>query len=377
MEENDEWKNCCFKKGDMVCYKGAIGTVTGVAWNCSYEHWIDYFVVIEGDDERDRLVVNEDGLAEADFSYIETGDEISLAKPLFQAGDVVSVDGHNELGVVSEAVIVNTGETAKYMYEVSPFYSDGEACAYEESFLEYQYHDTAWEECLMALETDKLPPWRGELYNSREFDWGPHYRWERSYFNDTIPPDCMEYILDEYSVYKRIHAVFASKKNRKDVMEIFGIADSEALDEIIRAICNKIFNRNLSEVDSDFKKKADNKTKFEFTELELAIVSEVDRRDIWLGQSRNHYPVKMTEMQIMRAIKEAYESAHEVGKRKLQKYVSRGYRGWRDEKEPEKGSVLYEGISKNGLIIRFWYNFDLDLIETAYPIMVDNNAKKH
>lgn len=45
--------------------------------------------------------------------------------------------------------------------------------------------------------------------------------------------------------------------------------------------------------------------------------------------------------------------------------------------EPVDGRILYEGESKHGLTIRFWYNFDLGLIETAYPTEMNNNAKKH
>lgn len=43
---------------------------------------------------------------------------------------------------------------------------------------------------------------------------------------------------------------------------------------------------------------------------------------------------------------------------------------WNMPKEKlQKGHVLYEGMSKDGLIIRFWYNLGLNLIETAYPVI--------
>lgn len=37
----------------------------------------------------------------------------------------------------------------------------------------------------------------------------------------------------------------------------------------------------------------------------------------------------------------------------------------------ERESVTY------GVVIEFWYNFDLNIIETAYPLRMNNNAKKH
>lgn len=138
MEENDEWEYCRFKEGDIVRFtrewKGTIGTITGIFQTVPYD-CVMYYVTIEGDNKKDSLIVDEDNLEEADLSYIETGSEISLTKPVFRVGDVVAVDDQNELRVVSEVVILNTGETVKYLYEVSFFYSEGEACTYEEEIL--------------------------------------------------------------------------------------------------------------------------------------------------------------------------------------------------------------------------------------------------
>lgn len=49
-----------------------------------------------------------------------------------------------------------------------------------------------------------------------------------------------------------------------------------------------------------------------------------------------------------------------------------------DEKtEPVNGSTLYEGYSpKYKLTIHFLYNFDLNLIETAYPVIMNDNIQQ-
>ena len=126
----------------------------------------------------------------------------------------------------------------------------------------------------------------------------------------------------------------------------------------------------------DYKMKFQDKGPFRFTDLELAIAAEADKRDVVFGRRRNHFPLEMSRAQMKQAIREAYSNAHKVGKRKIQKTydVRHGY--W-DIEDTVKGASLYEGKSKTyGLVIRFWYNFGMDLIEIAYPVMGDGDAEK-
>ena len=92
-------------------------------------------------------------------------------------------------------------------------------------------------------------------------------------------------------------------------------------------------------------------------------------------------PAQMTNLQIMEAVKQAYHTARKISPRKLQAVYDR--RKGRDFGEecgemsyPVKGKILYEGNAKNGMVVQFWYNFDLDLIEEAYPVRM-NNVKKN
>ena len=69
----------------------------------------------------------------------------------------------------------------------------------------------------------------------------------------------------------------------------------------------------------------------------------------------------------MHSIKEAYSTAKRVSIRSLE--MSR--KSLLDEKEyvPVNGRILYEGVSDTyGLVIHFIYDFDLNLVETAYPV---------
>lgn len=256
------------------------------------------------------------------------------------------------------------------MYEVSPLDSDDQVCAYERDSLELLYHDSIWEEYFMEHMQNSLPKWRGELYNYDIFSKSDDYRLVYEYCKDT-PPDRMEYILEEYSIESRIDTVLTPRKNIRMFEKIFHLNEKELYD-IAYSIIKRIRDRNACDIDPDFKREVNDRIRFHFTESELMIVSEVDKRDVSLGKYRAHYPVEMTNLQIMQAVKEAYSTARRIGMRKVAKANFERYLcDTGNEPDPVKGSTLYEGVSKDGLVIRFWYNFDLNQIETAYPIQMD------
>ena len=124
----------------------------------------------------------------------------------------------------------------------------------------------------------------------------------------------------------------------------------------------------MREIDPDYKKEINNKQKFRFTDLELALaISEIDKRDVIFGKFRKHFPVYMTNIEIMKSIREAYHTARKISRRRVKKsFVTRYV--LHSKAEPVKGSALYEGKSKKGMTIQFRYNFDLGIIETAYPV---------
>ena len=145
------------------------------------------------------------------------------------------------------------------------------------------------------------------------------------------------------------------------------------LDEIRNSIKIKINDRNKGEIDLDYKKKISNKRKFQFTELEVLAALEISKLDSLHDQPRNHFPIEMTNSQIMKSIKEAYKAAHKISKRQVRNSYITKYVLY-NKVEPVKGSILYEGISKNGLTIRFRYNFDYNVIEIAYPVIENDNV---
>ena len=358
-------------------YKGAVGIVKEVI---DYGQDRDYVVLIEGNED---IMDNWTTAWETEVDYIDPDDfctnEDPLDKQAFQPGDVVNTpDG---IQVVREAVIIKTEECMKYMYETVSFLNDT-VNRYDASSLEYQYHDVTWKEYFTKCIQNSLPAWRGEIYNTVIFE---HYRRSddvmlehdySDYYNYTLRPDIMEYISEEYTIYGRIYAVLALKKNAAEIEKILSIKPKE-LRDIRRAVIDKINNRNISEIDPNFKKEINNRRKFKFTDLELSVASEIDKRDVIFGQQRTHFPVDMTNSQIMESIKEAYDNAHKIANRKIIKsYIMKHV--LYDEVEPVNGSTLYEGYSqKYKLTIQFLYNFDLDGIETAYPVEFhDVNSKK-
>lgn len=388
MYQQELGQECRFKTGDIVRFvsnerpyrwgwkwdhylngyygqRGAIGTVTQL-FRIVPRDCIEYEVVADGDDVKDYQIVSEDDMREADIHEMETVEDEFFGKPAFQLGDAVSVAGDpNGIWIVREVIVVHIEETAKYMYEVCLPERDDKVCTHEESALEFLYHDSTWKDYFMELGKNNLPEWKGQLYNFAMLRRYKHY-W-RELKDVTLPIECLAYILAEYSIAGGITPVFLSRKNEREVRELFHLNRAE-LNNLVESIFQKIENRNICDIDPDFKKEVNDRRSLRFTDLELSILSEVDKRDITFGRHRDHFPVEMTDVQIMQAIKEAYETAGKIGNRKIEEKWFKRYR--RDkETDPVKGHVLYEGMSKDGLIIRFWYNFDLDLIETAYPVI--------
>lgn len=77
----------------------------------------------------------------------------------------------DSLCVVRETVLIDIGVAKKYAYDVSPIDSDDEVYTYEEHELQFQYHDTVWEEHFTETVGNGLPEWRGELYNIAIFSY--------------------------------------------------------------------------------------------------------------------------------------------------------------------------------------------------------------
>lgn len=314
----------------------------------------------------------------------------------FRVGDVVSVTDHPDtLYVVNESILVDDGENTRYMYyDVSPVYDTNSGIngygTYEESLLIFQYHDARLEEYFTegTRQQNDLPEWRGELYNLYTICTNPDDLTNinslyKDYINDTLPVDRMIHIIQRHSVYTRINDVIVSRgnlrrnQNRREMIKNLKLDNDSELSKLSTSVKEKILSRNTTDVNPDKIGKFEGHQIPEFTYKELLFVSELDRLDISKGEIKDHYPVKMTNLQIMGAIKEAYKNAHKMGEIKIQQH---------DDPDgeslaaPIKGKRLYRGESSKydlTLTIEFWYNFDRDFIETAYPLRMNNNSERH
>lgn len=289
-------------------------------------------------------------------------------KPSFKVGDVVNIyDDPVTPYVIKETIELNN---EKFVYHVTTLDESDISHIYEGSLLEFQYHDPNYEQYFTESIENGLPPWRGEIYDVYTLYRSPEThsydtlseKLTKEYENDTIPPERMQHILHDHSIYDRIYDVIRYAENKNNIAESLGISvdDVGALEDSIK---RKINFRNLNFIykDLDSKKK-------KFTPLELQFATQIDKLD-----RKDLYRVEMTNLQIMQAIKEAYSNAKKAGELKIQFNT-------KDDSSlaaPDKGKRLYEGYSsKYNLIIQFWYNFDLDIIETAYPVTSDR-SKKH
>lgn len=316
----------------------------------------------------------------------------------FKVGDIVKAD--DVLYVISDTMYVEHVKDNRiypnYSYECTPldsindvaetYHVLSESSQYkliDESALEFQYHDTQWEKYFTEAAGYSLPKWRGNFYNyfalCKEIGYEDDdldKKFCEDYNNDTIPPACMQHILKDHSIFARIDTVI--NNNKKNIMESMGINNPAEISELVRSIKRKFKYRNrigaegiLTAVELDQGNK-------DYTPEELALVDEIDALDKDAkGKIQDHYPVKMTHVQIMEAIKEAYENARKSGGRCMSSEP--------DKRHPEEGDVTpikgvgeYEGESTtHKLTIRILYNHDLNYIDTAFPLRMNNNAKKH
>ena len=277
--------------------------------------------------------------------------------------------------VVSSIIEMGYGEEL-WHYELIPIYNgelDSEVCCTcGRLLLELQYHDTNWEEYFTEGTCQNgLPAWRGELYNFMKL---PETSYSL-YDNDTLPTDKMKHILDKHSIYRRLESLVTSSKKNKEgisrggtdqlILTKMNRSESELI-EIKKRIMLKIRYYNGIIPKSDLPK---HNTSFDFEEQKLiSIIGDYDKNVIIedeKNERKDHYPPYMSDYAIMNAIKEAYDNAEKIEERS---------HGKTRAANPE-GVILFQGTSKDGLNIQFYYDFDYDEITTAYPVFVDTTNR--
>jgi len=291
-------------------------------------------------------------------------EDVCSNKPKFKVGDVVTIPeaSPDKTYVIKESI--DFGPSAGIVYEIFAPENTGRLIQYSESGLEFQYHDTSWEYYLAEgnYQGNGLTQWRGKPYNFYIFYDRPdrHGKLDKDlmkeYWDHTIPPEFMEHILKSHSVWDRMDTVLTSSKNRQKLMSMFKL-DDDQLQDIIDDIRDKITINNMNDL------KPGNRGKCQdFTKEELAFIDQA----MILDDIKDHYPVTMTYLDIMRAIKQAYENANKTND-PIRMQPSLDKRTG-ESKRTIRGQRKYRGESKNGMLIEFWYDFDLKIITSAYPI---------
>lgn len=147
--------------------------------------------------------------------------------------------------------------------------------------------------------------------------------------------------------------------------------DVRKLSYLIRDTIDSM-NNNSDETNDVNMNVRQNRSKFSPNEVKL--IQAI--RDLDIDDKRNgkdYFPFYMTNVQIMQAIKEAYMNSEGISEIIIQRNHDRRND---EESDPVIGKKLYEGVSNSGMVIQFYYNFDLNLIEDAYPVLSNSNTGK-
>ncbi len=193
---------------------------------------------------------------------------------------------------------------------------------------------------------NNLPKWKGELYSyyKIEIDYDePDFDYKN---NHTLPLNRMKHIIDGHSIRKRIDITCRDfESSLKNDLRIHSKTMFESIITSIkykiRIINGIIYNTDLG---NSFTK---NKL---FSNVELKLISRVDYYDKYGRQndSVDHFPYYMSDLEIMKSIREAYKTAE-----KTSGYI--------------QGHRVYKGKYKN-ITIRFLYDFNNGYIVTAFPV---------
>lgn len=187
----------------------------------------------------------------------------------------------------------------------------------------------------------------------------------------------MEHILKKHSVYGMIKRVLGNRcttESAAKIRELFKLSSSELI-EIMSSMLNELDAINATGTDRKYHNRRKNSDLFKDNEWDILL--QIDKLDVVKGIHVDHYPATMTNLQIMEAIKEAYESAHKEGA--IEIGSDRDLRTGENITEAE-GHQKYVGRSvTHDMTICFLYSRDMNLITTAYPASnyTTHDVKKH
>lgn len=154
----------------------------------------------------------------------------NLTKPRFKVGDVVchiceSIPGGPQYFIRDVIYPENANNSSEYCYDASQIDAPDETKRFYESMLEFQYHDSNWEEYVTesAFRNNGLPAWRGDIYNAAMFYVHPDKseavdnnkikKYMLHNADVTLPPTQMLHILESHSIFRRISTVYTTKGN--------------------------------------------------------------------------------------------------------------------------------------------------------------------
>ena len=187
---------------------------------------------------------------------------------------------------------------------------------------------------------NNLPKWKGELYSYYKIK---DIRSLRSEYenNHTLPLNRMKRIIKRHSLKERIDIV--CREFGESVKRDLAIRSNLRFDSIVDSINYRL---NIINGIIPYTSSKD----ILFTSDELKLISRIDYYDKYGRQndSVNHFPYYMSDLEIMKSIREAYMNAE-----KTSGYIY--------------GHRLYEGKYKN-ITIKFSYDFNNGYIITAFPV---------
>lgn len=337
------------------CYKeGTIGTIVSIYEENSVK---EYGIELIGDS---NMPYN---YHEWDFHHLDILDEeieedVKISDPLFNLGDVVEIN--NETYMIEEIYLYYYDNNSYYLYEVSSVSMDSNKI-FKESELTFLYHDTNYESYLLESVKNNLPAWKGEIYNFTLNENSLSNDWIEDFNDHIIPPIYMEHILQNHCLYNRIHEARMDYIFDMELRKI-NTQGSYEINHLIDRFKQKSIDRDIADTDFYHPGKTVRYKNINFLDEEKFLAGLIDKYD-----KKDHWPLEMTCVQIMYAIMEAYSTAYKVSKRKYQ--IGTDKRSKPNKFAPSRGYQIYQETAKsyNDMVIEFWFDFDLNVISTAYP----------
>lgn len=264
----------------------------------------------------------------------------------FQIGDAVKIhcNGRHD-GMTGIIESIDYDENCMVLFN---YLGEETKLDFNPSLLEFMYHDKAYADIFMESVRNGLPTWKGDVYNYFEIIEKRH-ELGIEFEEDTIPIEQMKHIIEHHAFRKRMEIVYSKYKD--EIMDRLHWSKEKLYDVHLKLHEIMIY---INDPELNGKNKKMKKLNLDDQEWKFVLmIQTIDKDEFGM---KDHFPIYMSDYNIMRSIKQAYANAEKV-------------------EAQRKGQQLYEGVDRNKLRIQFYFDEERKIIQTAYPVFVDSNNR--